>query len=309
MDKVEFINNLKKKYTYKDIIKYLDGLNDLEVLCVGDTIYDVYQYGHTLGKSGKAPIVAFKNEKIEQYDGGILAIKNHLNDFCGVRFYTGDISIVKKRYIQNEQKLFETYSDIEDDYWCWQSNTEDNLENIEDYDMVLVADFGHGLLTKDLREKITDNVKYISLNCQMNAGNMGMNTINKYEKADYVCIDQNELRLTTSNQYEPIEDIIRDTFSNDITAAITLFDEGCIIYKNDKIIRIPAFIDKRDVIDTVGAGDIFLSITSLLAYSDAPPEIIGFIGNCAGGFACLYPGNKKYLTKDGLYRYIREIYG
>lgn len=296
---------MKLNYSYDKITNYIERMKDLKVLIIGEQIFDEYQYGFALGKAGKAPIVAFQNDRLERYEGGVLAIKNHLNSFCDVRFYSGGVSITKKRYIQNGQKLFETYSKDMDDYWYLQNRVEDDIDNIKKYDLVIVSDFGHGLLTRELRNKIIKKAKFLALNCQRNAGNMGMNSINKYDKADYICIDQYELRLATSNQYEPIEDVIDDTFTKKITAAITLSKDGCIIYKNGKLVRIPSLINKA--LDTIGAGDSFLAITSPLAYLDVPADIIGFVGNCAGAMACGYPGNKEYTTKKKLYKYLRNV--
>lgn len=281
----------------KDIKKYIESIKDLKILVIGETIIDEYQYGHTLGKVGKFPIVAFKNEKLESYPGGVIAICNHLKSFCDVDYWTQGNAIIKRRYIHNNQKLFETYTEKE--------NRLDKFHySFSMYDLIIVADFGHGMLNKNIRKQITCEAKFMALNTQFNAGNMGMNTINKYNGWNYLCIDEIELRLATSNQYDSVEDIIRDTFDNQIVC-ITESDEGCIVYKNKKLIKIPAFA--KDIKDTVGAGDAFLSITSPLAFLDAPAEIIGTIGNIAGAIACSYPGNKNSVTKKVLYKFIEDL--
>lgn len=299
MGKVEFIEQFKSKYSIGDVIHYLNRLENLNVLCMGEMIMDVYQFGYTLGKAGKAPIVAFQNEKREMYNGGIFVIADHLKDFVNVTYYTIDKGVTKTRYIEGNQKLFETYSSMESE---WETL---NFNSIPDYDMVLIADFGHGMFTKELRKDIQDKAKYIALNVQHNAGNLGFNTINKYERGDYICIDQYELRLALSNQYDRIEDIVKDTFEDDITVAITLSSDGCLIYKDKKVCIVPAFAE--NIVDTIGAGDAFLAITSPLAYINAPAEVIGFIGNCAGAVACSWQGNKYHLTRKKLIEYIKEV--
>lgn len=277
--------------------EYVERMKDLDVLIIGETIIDEYQYGQTLGKAGKFPIVAFQNERIERYSGGVSAIRYHLEDFCNVDKSTDCMAIVKKRYVQNGQKLFETY-DVEETEYGYAR------DNYGDYDIVIVADFGHGFITDKMRNSIEQEANYIALNTQFNAGNMGMNTINKYESADYVCIDENELRLAMSNQYDDIEDIIMKKFHYPQVASITISNRGTMVFKGENITHIKAFADKP--IDTVGAGDAYLAISSLLAYLDAPSDIIGFVGNCAGSIACSYPGNKEYLTKKKLYKSIDD---
>lgn len=279
-----------------EVFNYLEELKDLSVLVIGETIVDEYQYGYTLGKAGKFPIVAFQNERLETYQGGVLAIYNHLKDFCNVDYWTPDWTIIKKRYVQNGQKLFETYRKGEGSYFSKYYRHREI--NIKDYDLVIIADFGHGFITRELRDKIQDEAKYLALNTQFNAGNMGMNTINKYSKADYVCIDENELRLATSNQYDDIEDIVINRFNKSQIVSITLSKRGTMIYKDGNIMCIDALVDNP--VDTVGAGDAYLAITSPLAYLGAPIEDIGHIGNVVGAIACGYPGNKEHITTEKL---------
>jgi bifunctional ADP-heptose synthase (sugar kinase/adenylyltransferase) len=292
------IDNFISKYKMDDIYSYFDKIKDINALIVGDTIIDVYQYGRTLGKSGKSPIVAFENDKIESYQGGILAIQNHLKEFINVDIYTGKEAIYKKRYIDGTQKLFETYTYKD-------NHIKSTHKNISDYDMVLIADFGHGFINKELQYQLESEAKYIALNTQLNAGNMGLNTINKYTHRNYVSIDKTELRLATSNQFDSIETIIRDTFTHE-TVSITDSNNGVYLYRNKELIHFPALA--RNIVDTVGAGDAYLSITSPLVYIQSPLDIIGFVGNCAGAIACTYQGNKEYISKDKMFNFISRIY-
>jgi len=295
-----YIKIFKNIYTYKDVINYLDKLKDLNILVMGDSIKDEYMFGSTLGKSGKSPIVAFENKHLEEYDGGVQAIVNHLNTFvknvdCETVFQT----IVKRRYIQDAQKLFETYDTAINEYYKPLSR------DISKYDLIIAADFGHGFFNKKTREKLL-SVNFLALNTQSNAGNMGLNTINKYNRnADYICIDEKELRLAFSNSEDTIEDILTHNFK-DIVVTITKGEYGCIIYKDGRCYSIPA-LTTNGVLDTIGAGDAFLSITSLLVYQNAPAEIVGFIGNCVGAIATTYMGNESCITYNKLCKYIEMI--
>jgi len=285
------------KINKKNLIESIEGIKDLNVLVIGETIIDEYQFGYTLGKSGKAPIVAFQNENIERYNGGVLAIQNHLKTFCNIDILTGWRQIIKKRYIQNGQKLFETYSFKED--LGYNKN-----KDIGDYDLVIVADFGHGFITKDLRNEIEQKAKFISLNCQINAGNMGLNSINKYKRANYICVSEHELRLAYSEQFSDIKNLIKENIKKDIVLSITRGKQGCTIYRNGNFITFPAL--EKNPIDPTGAGDAYLSITSPLVYKGYPIEIIGYIGSIAGAIVCSYQGNKEFVTKEKILKCINE---
>ncbi|MBE3114658.1 MAG: hypothetical protein IMZ59_03965 [Actinobacteria bacterium] len=296
-----FLKEFKKTHPKEELLSYLDKIKDLDVIIIGETIQDVYQYGTTLGKSGKSPIIAFENKRKERYDGGILAIRNHLKEFTHkVDYYTDEIMVVKKRYIQEGQKLFETYTTQKNKY-------KSNYTDINNYDLVVIADFGHGFLTKERRNDISDKANYLALNTQLNAGNMGMNTINKYSKWNYISIGGNELRLATSNQFDDLNTILLDNF-NKGTISITEGKHGCIVFKDRIIKYIPIVPVIKEVIDPIGAGDAFFAISSPIAFLNAPPEIIGFMGNLAGNMTCNYQGNKYHVTKNKLLDNIENIY-
>lgn len=295
------LNIFKEKYSYNDIISYIDKLKHLKILVIGETIIDEYQYGYTLGKSGKSPIAAFKNEYKEIYDGGVKAIYNHLTDFSDIHFNTNGETIKKTRYIEDNQKLFETYSVIKND----EIDIRNINFNLPFYDMVIIADFGHGLFKNDIISNIEDKANFIALNVQRNAGNNGLSTINKYSRPNFICISQHELRLAYSNQYDSVEDILRKKIKNGVTVAITLGRDGCILYRDGEIVKMPALTDT--ILDSIGAGDTFLSLTSPLAFINAPLEIIAFLGNVAGAIACSYPCNKEYLNYEKIDSFIKKV--
>ena len=90
---------------------------------------------------------------------------------------------------------------------------------------------------------------------------------------------------------------------NNIT--ITRGMSGCLVYSGDGFVHIPAFSGK--VIDSMGAGDAFLSITTPLVSTGTPMEIVGFIGNAVGAMAVTIIGNKEPIDKISLLKYIKTI--
>ena len=57
-------------------------------------------------------------------------------------------------------------------------------KNLRKYDLVLVNDYGHGLLTNRLIKLIVQNSKFLCVNAQINAGNKGYNLINRYKNVN-----------------------------------------------------------------------------------------------------------------------------
>ena len=182
------------------------------------------------------------------------------------------------------------------------------LEKIlPEYDLVVVADFGHGMLNSELRDLIVKKSKFLAVNTQSNAGNMGYNTISKYQKVDYICIDEPEIRLENKSRSGDLHTLIADTAKSMSCkkTIITRGIKGCVCYSNNGLIDIPAF--SETVFDTMGAGDAFLSITSPLAAINVPIEVIGFIGNAVGALKVKTIGNKEPIDKVSLYKYITSL--
>ena len=184
-------------------------------------------------------------------------------------FYRGDApSIVKKRYINQylNQKLFEI-NYINDDF------IDGNLERevieylksvVSEYDIVLVSDFGHGFVTGKIIESIEKYSKKVAVNTQTNGANAGYNLITKYNKPNFICLDEPEARLATQDRFSEIEDVAKNLLKS-LPAEhliITLGKNGSIglMGNNTRANRTPIFSSK--VVDTVGAGDAFFAYTA-----------------------------------------------
>ena len=82
-------------------------------------------------------------------------------------------------------------------------------KNLSKFDVVILIDYGHGFINKDIYDILAKKSKFLAINCQSNAGNFGFNLITKYPKCNYICIDEPELRLASSNKFDSIEDIVK----------------------------------------------------------------------------------------------------
>jgi bifunctional ADP-heptose synthase (sugar kinase/adenylyltransferase) len=56
----------------------IDNMAKLNVLVIGDTILDEYQYCEAIGKSSKDPVLALKYQSHDLFAGGVLAVANHV---------------------------------------------------------------------------------------------------------------------------------------------------------------------------------------------------------------------------------------
>ena len=87
---------------------------------------------------------------------------------------------------------------------------------------------------------------------------------------------------------------------------ITRGKEGSFSYLNKKIQNVPALISDK-VIDTIGAGDVFLVITSLLYSAKTNQLVTNIIGNIAGALKVDILGHSKSISKSNFYSVLNHI--
>lgn len=335
-----FLKNFRNKYSINDINRVIDSFRDIKVLVLGETIIDEYHYVSTMGKSMKEPILASRLIRDEKFAGGILAIANHVAGFVNnvdvltflgekqtqegfVRgalkanvnptFFTKKDSptIVKRRFIESElvQKLFEVY-EINDDlvsgraegkFLTW---LEDNLSK---YDLVIVADYGHGMMTEKAIEKVCTLSKFLCVNAQGNAGNQGNNSISKYQGAHCISMAQHELVLEFRNKHKNPNEMVEAISKrmNTENVILTRGKYGTLCYRRGEFDTVPAIAPK--IVDRVGAGDAVLSLVSLAACKETPLDLTGFIGNAAGAEAVAIVGNRTSIEKIPFIKHMESL--
>lgn len=324
-----------------DILAVIDSVRDYRVLLVGDAIIDEYQYVLPMGKSPKENMIATRYQDRELFAGGVFAAANHLATFCreidivtslgaqnsfeefvrgalhpNIRLHNvmrpGAPTTRKRRFVDPSymRKLFEVYfMDDEPLPGELQSQLDTTIAELAPQaDVVIVTDFGHGLLAPSSIDVLTDAAPFLAVNTQSNSANLGYNLITKYRKADYVCIDAPEARLATSDRVSNIGDIAhrlqeRVECPNII---ITHGKHGCVTYQRGGLVHtIPAFAG--NVVDTVGAGDAFLSITAPLVAAGAPAHQVGFVGNVVGALKVEIVGHRRSVDKPSLVKAITGL--
>lgn len=338
---VSYLNGFKKRFKINDILKYFESAQKLKVLVVGEAIIDTYHFSDVIGKAGKEPTLVARENHQESYLGGSLALANHLSDFCqdvtcltylgenaefeglittGLKknvqlnavYKKASPTIQKRRYLDEylKQKLFEVY-EINDEFFE-EEQQQEFLSKIDQaaakHDLVIVVDYGHGLLNEEAINELTQKAKFLAVNTQSNAGNNGFKCISQYPKADFVAIANRELQLNYRQKHltshEQLQRLDKQYDYKNIM--ITNGSRGAYACKQHEMIyTVPAFATK--IVDRVGAGDAVLAITSLFAYQDAPAELIAFAGNIVGAQAVSIMGNKRFIEKVPLMKHLSHM--
>ncbi len=336
-DQLKFIRSSLKKSPFQKTLAHIEKLRKLKVMIIGETIIDEYNFCEVLGKSGKEPYLAIKPKKIETYLGGAAAIANHISDFVrninlvthiGTKNEYKDFiksklkqniktnlfkkynspTIVKKRYLDHisGNKLIGVYT-LNDD--IDQNKKNSSLQryikkNINNYDLIIVSDYGHGFITDSVISAISNTKKFVSLNAQVNAANVGYHTIKKYKNINLAIINENELRHEMRNKNEDLKKLAKRLMTkiNTKKLIVTRGRNGALMFQNNKVTHCPAFANQ--VIDKVGAGDTMLSLLSLCIKEKMEPEIALLIGSFAGAFSVESVGNSTFINKKEFIRHL-----
>lgn len=316
--------------------KTLADIAKLKVLIIGEPIVDTYRFCEPQGISSKSPSISAKFISEENYAGGSLAIANHLADFCechllfthgnedglrellnfGIdkRVYRYPVKVNaptprKTRYISHDkqQRIFEI-TDLVNDQW---TKTEHNYfaiimkELAMMKDMIIVADFGHGLFEGDILSAAQEFKTMKALNVQTNSSNFGFNPFTKHESWQYLSIDKRELQVAFHDRNSSVEALSNSVRLRGQMVSVTLGPGGAKYYSFGREHSSPAFVDH--VVDATGAGDAYFAITSLLAKTDIDPAIIPFVGNVYAGLKTKIIGNKASVSKALLIKAVEGI--
>lgn len=342
-DAQKWIEEFKISHGYEQVVGFLDKIQKLDVLLLGETIIDQYTYCTPLAKSSKDPILAFQQHKTNIFLGGVLAIAHNcsswvnsvkvisfsspndvtldsrvsqMNSNTSVEFIkTIDRpTILKHRYVEfgSNTRVFEYYDFSEVDLPAVTSDA--ILESISrlsnGFDLTLVADYGHGFFDPKIISYLQASDLTISINTQANAGNRGYNTISKYPRADFITMNGAELQLELRNRNPNYREIVPILMSSMKVrnAIVTLGGDGLLVF-DDKggYEKVPALAGK--LVDKVGAGDAVFAIASLLAKVGAPLKVIGFLSNLVAAHEVSQLGHEKSLSQSDIRKHAKSILG
>lgn len=135
-------------------------------------------------------------------------------------------------------------------------------KNLPKYDLVIVSDYGHGLITRQMANFFVKQKK-ITVNAQLNAANIGYHTIGKYKNVYCAVVNEAELRHELKDRYTERKVLIKklSQLLNIKILIVTAGKEGAFAYCNDKFFFCPAFANK--IVDKIGSGDTFMAFFSL----------------------------------------------
>jgi len=337
INKKELLERLKNNlFTKHKLVKHKN------ILVSGEQILDYYTNVTLQGKSQKSSVISAVKQKTSKYGGGSILVVNLLSEFTNKLNYlvhgnqkikktinnflvnkkkinlilSGDKSqkfLIKERFIESYSKarLFQLnqnqrFLNLNKDNKKYQKIF---LENIKKFQNILIFDFGYGYIDDKFANTIKDKKNNFYINCQTNSSNYGFNLFSKYRKAEILCVDEAEFRLTVKNKNEGIKKLIMENHNllkNYKIFVVTCGSKGCFVFKNKIVQFIPTVYETT--LDTTGCGDIFFS-TFVYFYIQEKFSLneISLLSHIAAGLHGLSEGNKNVVSKDYFFQSAQTV--
>lgn len=330
-----FCKSISKHTSAEKLRQAVEGFRDLRILVVGDIIFDRYSTVAVQGLTSKNRIISARFLKEETQCGGALAVYRHILQFAprtqllgalGTESWVSQlmsrtikkggnlsvrdpnyVSIVKQRFVDPRMegkelsKLFSVNYLREDGITpAMEKETLRRLRKVvPKTDVVLIMDFGHGLLTPSIRKYLEKEARMLVVNCQTNSNNFAFNLINrKYRRADAFALDSTEIHLAAGKKNILFKKELKKL-------ALTLRSKAAWLTQGsvetigwsprESFVRCEPLA--KVVVDTVGAGDAFISLATLAAARHLPLDLATLLGQLAGAEAVGIVGNERPISK------------
>lgn len=296
-------------------------LISFNVLVIGDLMLDRYLYGNIKRISPEAPVPVLEKTGMEDKPGGAANVALNIKSLgsnamvMGITGRDNESTLllellnregIDTRYViqtQDRPTTVKTRAMASgqhvlriDEEFCGYISAEieqqikegfDDIVKSIRLDAVIFQDYNKGLLGCDLISEISEkcrknNVfiavdpKYDNFLCYKNADFFKPNLkelsriLNKHIAADLKSLDDVTAYLSSELKYKNL--------------FVTLGDKG-IYYHNGHISKLSP-TEKRTIVDVSGAGDVVISVATILFLMKLDIEKIAEISNLAGGLAC-----------------------
>jgi cytidyltransferase-like protein len=278
-----------------DLKRYLSDIRKLKVCLIGETIIDEWCFVKLHSISHKSKCISGEEKKRVQQIGGSGIIAQHLGNFVNhVDFFTNNnghnmyaenvrlrplsSALIKKTRFIND----DTQNVIYENKIIEKATVEHEKlpADLSEYDMVLISDFGHGLIDEMLACEIVQHCKtFLAVQVQSNSSNYGFNLLKKYPYADYYSMNRLEAELQIQNRSSSRNELVNKimTTIHSKYFAVTFGEQGASLRDGTNTYDLPAITSY--IKDPIGCGDAFFTFSALALKTGTKPPIALLSGN------------------------------
>jgi len=257
------------------------------IAVIGDLMIDHYLWGSATRISPEAPVPIIEIEKEEDRLGGAGNVVNNLVnlgskvlvssvigrnykrmikllkekniDTSGIFIDKSRETIIKSRIIASNQQVLRYDKELVKDI---DRNYENKIlkylnDNLDDIDIILVSDYGKGVLTKNLSQNIINLANKYNKKLIVDP----KRDFSKYKNAWMVKPNKKELEIATGIKIDNKNLLLKAGWKlkNELNIrylVVTLSEDGMVLF-SDKFYEFPTFA--KEVYDVTGAGDTVLA--------------------------------------------------
>ncbi|MGN6506711.1 MAG: PfkB family carbohydrate kinase [Tepidisphaeraceae bacterium] len=318
----------------------------MKVVVIGDTILDRYHFCEATGIAGEGPMMALRNMATREFDGGAAIVARHAAALGAeatlVTAVAGDIEseqlifrlcadgvgtivsdhrkqlVTKSRFIVDDQKVLK----VDDgaiaplDSRREKELADEILQAADGAACVILADFGYGLITAGLLERIMPALRQRVPVITADVSGKQANLL-RFKGVDLLCPTERELRETLGDFSNGLGAVVSELLrtTNVKSALITLGKQGVMACtwpqltwsaSNGRLSTdyLPAL--STTAVDPLGAGDAMLAATSLMLAAGASLQQAAFIGSLASAVEVRLSGNVP-VTRDAVLDAMLEL--
>jgi bifunctional ADP-heptose synthase (sugar kinase/adenylyltransferase) len=242
-------------------VDVLERMAALNVLVIGDAMWDEYRFGECTRLAQEAPVPVFEVRAHEKRFGGAANVAAQIGELCGVRLLSPPDRCTKVRYIAGTHQLLR----IDDDRIA-RSDWYDRLEvatEVQRADVVVLSDYAKGALTEPLCRLVMDLAKLVVVDPKGTSWQ-------KYQGAHVICPNEREFEAWDGHESPPI--IVHKRGSL-----------GLRLIQSEQTVDVPACA--QAVYDVTGAGDVIVSVIAACLGVGMDIREAAALANRAAGWA------------------------
>jgi bifunctional ADP-heptose synthase (sugar kinase/adenylyltransferase) len=175
-----------------------------------------------------------------------------------------------------------------------------HLPDFGGYDLVLIADFGHGLLDSvAVNQRIAARGRAVAAAMvQVNSSNFGYNLPIKYHGADYYSLNRMEAELCLHERDLPLPELVERSAALLGAGAVSVTDgaNGAMIHMGEDGCALPSL--SVSAIDSIGCGDAYFALSSAALAAGLPAPVVALAGSIGAAAMTQRRCNESPITQQ-----------
>jgi cytidyltransferase-like protein len=311
-DRIRFKDISPIGFSLDQLKQFVARAAALRVCVIGETIVDEWVDVSLTNLSTQSRCIAGLETARVRQTGGVGIIARHLANFvhevhcCSNDDGAGAPPNVRQMSIAGGELVETRFVDAETARPVFKSKRmtlsnirHDALPAFDEYDLVLIADFGHGLLdATEVNRRIADRQRAtVAAMAQVNSSNYGYSLPLKYIGADYYTLNRTEAELCLHERGLALDALVVKSAARlqSDTVSVTDGDRGVMVLRNGERFGLPSL--SASVVDTIGCGDAYFALSSVAVRLNLPAAVIALVGSIGAAAMTQRRCNESAVTE------------